>query len=81
MEELRLLKLAMAESNFIGRTIIEEMIKETEISFKKPGNKISKRDLIISLHNSVNELVISEPMNQAFKLAKSRLDELVLTLR
>ncbi|HEY0089660.1 MAG TPA: hypothetical protein VGB37_12505 [Candidatus Lokiarchaeia archaeon] len=81
MEELKLLKMAMAESNFIGRTIIEEMIKETEISFKKPGNRISKRDLIISLHNSVNELVISEPVNQAFKLAKSRLDDLVLTLR
>jgi len=79
LEEIKNLKLALAEVKNPDKIIIEEMIKELEISGKKVG--ANKRSLLIKFHDEVNLLVISEPNSQTFQMIKSRMDNIVSNLR
>ncbi len=65
--------------NHPSKQLLLEMIKETEADIKKTPKE--KRQTLIDLHDKINTLVISEPDNSAFRLAKSRMDDLVETLR
>lgn len=78
MEELKNLKAFMNGIRSNDKTVVEEIIKESEAEFKKtPKNK---REILIDLHNQVNVLVIGEPTNNTFRLIKSRLDDIVSSL-
>ena len=79
MDELKNLKLALAEVKNPDKIIIEEMIKEVEVALKKPGAK--KREIIFKFHDDINILVISEPTSKTFQMIKSRLDEIVSVMR
>jgi len=79
LEEIKNLKLALAEVKNPDKIIIEEMIKEIEIAGKKVG--ANKRGLLIKFHDEVNLLVISEPNSQTFQMIKSRMDNIVSNLR
>jgi len=78
MEEIKTLKTFIGTIKSQDKVIVEEMIKESEIDFKKAPK--TKREILINLHDQINVLVIGEPTNQTFRQIKSRMDDIVSAL-
>jgi len=78
MEEIKTLKAFIGTIKSQDKVIVEEMIKESEIDFKKAPK--TKREILINLHDQINVLVIGEPTNQTFRQIKSRMDDIVSAL-
>ncbi len=79
MDNLKNFKKFVSEIKSKDKVLIEEMIKETEAEIKKSPKE--ERACLISLHNQINTLVVDEPNNNTYRLAKNRMDEIILSLQ